>query len=971
MLDRRISIVLLLVASIIFPCVSVWSQSNIPAEPNNWLQQAATLGSGSADLFAVVFFEVPSDAVADDEFIYIGINDAGSDGAVPDQNSGSTDYYLFGGTGALTDASSRQRIFGSLGETQAGRQLGFFTADNTANYNITGSESSHWTYFGGVKLSDGEQLGTKVYFKVVVDAATNGGNYKNAFQLDLSRFSSGVPTQISGVRSFAYSWPIYNAETGDGAPDWTIYPFVSNAMDGEDLGVHGWDFDSTGNTADLYNKSTVLVINGTSLDGGATNFPDDVTEAYHTITTIETNGYWRMELTEGSGSGYQDAAEIFFSLDNGSTAAAFDANDGVVRAYGAESPVSTNPDYVAVTAEDGIAVNNGTDIETVTLQIVDSSGTPLPYSMSITVNVGGSATIDYVNGGAVASAQSQSVTTDSDGLATVGVVGSAIEIVNVTVDIFSSANETAAISFETDPEPRLETAGNTEIDLSTTATLPRVIITETGGSTVITRSGGTETLQLRIPGGLDASFAASALDFAIGGGDISAASYTNAGGSIITIEPSATFSVGDIMTIDGIQVTAGATETAGYLELSYDNGLSWNVVDTAQISTVSALTNSYVWTGAAGSTIFNDNANWSPVGVPGGADSAYIPASPALPVWPDLDNGSVSPTVGQLIIEAGASFDVGNQNLTLNQGLFVDGALTATAGTLSVGDDTAGGGSITAGSGNITFSGDLGIDTYSATSGITYIGGDFAPSTFSHNNGTVEFDGNGGQTVISGGNSFDSVVLNKTAGSISFPDALTISTGLSVGAGVAFDLSFNDSTGAQSTSIAGATTLGNTGSISFGNAGGDVVSFVDGLTAVSGVKSLAGSILSEGGAINLDTTTLSLTNTAVIDTTSNGNPAGANLTFAEITGGYGLTINGGTGGTVSSSGNWGTTADLLSLDLDAAGFSQGGFIEAVGLVDINGIANNPISIGFPITSTGGNIVISGTGAVDINGAVLA
>ena len=951
--DRRILTVLLLVAFVVFPGTFIWSQSNIPAEPNNWLQQAAPAGNGSTDLFTVIFFEIPSDAVADDDFIYIGINDAGTDGVVPDQFSGTTDYYVFGGTGALTDATSRQRVFGSLVETQAGRQLGFFTADSSATYNITGGESSHWTYFNGVRLSDGEQIGSRVYFKVVVDAETNGGSYKNAFQVDLSRFASGVPTQISGVRSFAYSWPIYNAETNDATFDWTIYPFVSNSMDTEDLGLHGWDFDGTGNTADLYDKSGSLVINDTSLDGSATVFPDDATEAYHTIVTLQTNGYWKMELTEGSGSGYEDAAEVFFSVDNGSTGGAFDVNDGLVRAYSAESLISTNPDYVAVMAEDGIAVNDGTDVETVTLQIVDSSGTPLPYSMSITVNVDGSATIDYVNGGLVASAQSQSVLTDADGLATIGVVDNANEVVAVTVDVFASANETAAISFEPDPEPTLETAGNTSIDLTTTVTLPRVTITETGGSTVITRSGGTETLQLRIPGGLDASFAASALDFAAGGGDITAASYTNTGGSTITIEPSATFSIGDIMTIDGIQVTAGATETTGYLELSYDNGSSWNVVDIAPISTVSTLTNSYVWTGAAGSTVFNDNANWSPVGVPGGTDSAYIPASPSLPVWPDLDNGSVSPTVGQLVLETGASFDAGNQNLTLNQGLFVDGTLTVGTGTLSVGDDTVGGGTITAGSGNITFSGDLEVDTYTATSATTYVGGDFGPTTFTNNGGTVEFDGTGDQTVTSGVNTFSSVILNKTNGSLSFSDGLTVLTGMSVGAGVAFDLSFNADSGAQSSSVAGATVLTNTGSTTFGNASGDAITFVGGLTATSGVKSLAGSLLSEGAAIDLNSTALTLTAASTIDTTSGVNPTGATITAAAITGASALTVNAGTLGTVIQTGTWGDAADLASLDLDAAGFTQGATVEASGLIDI--AVSGGIAVNFLISSSAGDV----------------
>ena len=966
--DRRSCIILLVVTLFALVSPLSWGQSNIPAETTNWLQQTTPIGNGSTDLFSVIFFEVPADAVDVDDFIYVGVNDAGSDGVSPDQNTGTTDYYLFGGTGALTDSTSRQRVFASLSQASAGRQLGMFSADDTAAYNIEGGETSNWTYFSGVKLSDGEQIGSKVYFKVVVDALTNGGTYKNAFQLDISRLSGGVPTQIAGVRSFAYSWPIYNAETADATLDWTIYPFVSNSMDTEDLGIHGWDFDGTGNTADLYNKSNTLVINNASFDGGATNYPDDATEDYWTITTAQTNGYWRLELTEGSGSGYRDAAEIFFSLDNGTTAAAFDVNDGVVRAYAKDS-VLTAPDYVAVTTEDGIAVDDGVDVETVTLQIVDSSGTPLPYAMSITVNVDGSATIDYVNGAGVASAQSQLVDTDSDGLATIGVVDNSTEIINVTVNVFSSANETAVISFEADPEPTLVTSGITSMDPSTTVTLPKVTITETGGSTVITKTPGTETLQIRIPAGLDATFVGGALDFVAGGGTITDSSYTNpAGGTILTIEPSATFAAGDTMTIDGIQITAGATASTGYLELSYDNGGSWNVVDVAEIRIVAALTNSYVWTGAAGTTQFNDNANWSPVGIPGGTDSAYIPASPTLPVFPNLTFGAgVSPTVAQLILESGASFIIGDETLTVNEGLFVDGTLTAGTGSLSVGGDTSGSGTITAGSGTVTFSGDLQVDTYTATSGTTYIGGDFSPTTFTHSSGTVEFNGTGAQTVTSGGNNFDTVVLNKVGGSITFNADLTIASGLSVGAGVAFDLSFNADNGGQTSSIAGNTALSNTGNTVLGNAAGDSITFTGGLTATAGTKSLAGSLLSEGGAIDLDTTALTITRNSTVDATSNGNPAGANITIASITGGYDFTINGGTGGTVSSTATWGNATDLVSLNLDAAGFSQGGTVEASGLVDISVSAG--IALNYLVVSSGGDVNITSSGGSITDGSV--
>ncbi len=951
----------LLAAFFLFSSLIVWGQSNIPAESANWLQQASTLGTGSTDLFAVFFFEIPSDAVDPNDLIYIGVNDAGSDGVVPDQNAGSTDFYLFGGDGVLTDSTARQRNFANLTQASSGVYIDSFTADNTAAYNITGGESSHWTYFSGIKLADGETIGSKVYFKVVVDAAANGGNYKNAFQLDISRLNSGIPTQISGVRSFAYSWPIYNAERNGAAVDWTIYPFVSNSMDTEDLGVHGWDFDSNGNTGNLYNKSTASVITGADLDGGATNYPADATEDYVTITTFETNGSWMFELFEGSGSGYEDAAEIFFSLDNGSTASNFDTNDGVVRAYSAALTL-TAPDSVAVNAEDGVGINDSSDLETVTLQILDANGTALPYSMSITVNVDGNATISYVNGVDVADAQSQAVTTDADGLATVGVIDGTAETVTVSVTVFASPNETADIDFVADPLPTLRTSGNTSINLLGTVTLPSITITEEGPST-IDGTGTTERLQVAIPSSLDATFVGGQTFAA---GTIGVDNSSIVGSTILTMDPAASFANGDTIVIDNLQITAGGTESSGYLELSYDNGVTWNVIDTALISTVSVTTNSYIWTGGGFDGDFSNNVNWSPVGIPNTtADSIYIPGG--LGSYPDLDSGGgVSPTVGQVIIEAGATFDVGAETFTIGNDLFIDGAMTVGTGTLSVGDDTSGSGSIDGGTGSVTFTGDLLIDTYTATSGTTSVGGDFAPTTFTHSSGTVQFNGTGAQSVTSGGNAFNTMVLNKTGGSITFNDALTISTGLSVGAGVAFDLSFNADTGGQTSSIAGNTTLSNTGTTTFGSAAGDSITFTGGLTATAGVKSLAGSLLSEAGVIDLDTTALTLTATTAIDATSNGNPAGANITVGSITGGFDLTVNGGTGGTVSSTATWGAATDLASLNLDAAGFTQGSTVEAAGLIDIAVSAG--LSLTNLISSTGGNVNITSSGGSITDGS---
>ncbi|HOV38950.1 MAG TPA: hypothetical protein PLG79_09530, partial [Spirochaetales bacterium] len=156
---------------------------------------------------------------------------------------------------------------------------------------------------------------------------------------------------------------------------------------------------------------------------------------------------------------------------------------------------------------------------------------------------------------------------------------------------------------------------------------------------------------------------------------------------------------------------------------------------------------------------------------------------------------------------------------------------------------------------------------------------------------TLTLNGTGAQSITMGGSSVDTVVLNNNGGSISFGDALTVTNSLSVGVNKAFSLSFNANAGGQTSTIAGSTTLDNTGTVTLGNDAGDNITFSGGLTATAPTTiSLAGTINSSNASISLGATTL--TTSTTIDT---GAGVG-NIEFAStLNGAQNLTLSSGTG----------------------------------------------------------------------------
>ena len=204
--------------------------SRIPADSNNWLSSASTVGAGDRDQINVVFFEIP-DTVS--STLYFAINHPGITGVSPDQNTAAagqdTVFTLIGGAGALSHQESRQIEY-STGSPYQGTQLGQMSYIDT---------TTGWVYFPGVSPSQGEHIGNKYYFKVVVEIL--GGGYKNSYQMDISLINSGNPTQISDANSFCYAW---NIALMNGGADWDIFPFVPTGTVNDYVVVSLYDYDA-------------------------------------------------------------------------------------------------------------------------------------------------------------------------------------------------------------------------------------------------------------------------------------------------------------------------------------------------------------------------------------------------------------------------------------------------------------------------------------------------------------------------------------------------------------------------------------------------------------------------------------------------------------------------------------------------------------------------------------------------------
>lgn len=564
----------------------------VPVGANKYLQNATPASSGDQDRVNVIFFEIP-ESIGSSTILYFAVYDPGCDNTPPDSRGTAgilTYYYLIGGSGALSHPDSRLINYSSdTSRARVGTLLSSFTADDTLPYN------SGWYYFpNGVRVDQGEKIGSKYYFKVVVELQYSGTLNKNAYKVGVSFSNSGNPTGVTGANAFLYCWTV--AFLNNTGTQWDFYPFVPDNATGN-IVFRNFDMDN-GETLTATNITGTTIVNypvtksGDSSLNGLVLYPANPASTFPIGT--ERGGTWLYRVTEnvqGPGDGI-NTADIFSynSPDDGTTVNEY------YRVYSNHIPKPPTPtyDHVDLSYEDGIAVigTNPTDTgETVVLQIVDVNNNPVYYSRKVYVYVTGSARIMSSNNGPTENsinASSTVVTTDSTGMGWIKIKDASPETIQVNLltdgtngsDNFGDGtDDSVQITFVSDPDPTISSSSNITFTLGAGSTaIPLITVTHL---CVTSKLNASNNLYIRIPSTLDCNFDTTVTNPTFGGsasGKVnSTVSYPNS--KTILIDITTNFTTGDILTINGLRMRDFNSESSGRLELSFDGGLTYTVVD--------------------------------------------------------------------------------------------------------------------------------------------------------------------------------------------------------------------------------------------------------------------------------------------------------------------------------------------------------------------------------------------------------
>ena len=817
----------------LFLTAIIFAESRIPTG-NNWLSSASTTGSGDRDQINVIFFEVPDDITST---LYFALHHPGIDTTNVDYGAAlpypmdqvntapagvgqGTQFTLVGGAGAISHAESRLINY-TTEDPYRGTQLGQMV--------FWQSGDTDWVYFPGVDPTQGEHIGNKYYFKVVVEVL--GANYKNSYQMDVSLINSGDPSQITEINAFSYSWNIALLK-GSPAP-FKIYPFIPEGTTGQRVVVSAYDYDQadTNPTDDI--SITVRNYDDVSVLGSYSPAYVTVDNWEYTITGSDESKTINVESYSGSAINHVNTSEFYSWLSPGAVANdVLPTTEEILRSYSSHVIAGT-ADHLAVSVEDGIAISGGTDTETITMQVVDSSGNPQPYPKRVFIDLSSSsAVIKAINGTAATTfldsdnlftgtAQKGYLDTDSLGMVTFAISNIATESVSFTIEtdgelsgtgddttewIAPGTHDSVSIDFQANPEPTMSSASNTSFTEGNVLTvgLPDITITEVGPTSITTA----QDVYIRIPvesqSDVDFVDIASTTPTITGtvGGTVDTVNSTT---EYLIITPSGNLSNGDTIIIQGLEIETGASKTSFNLEMSYDGGSTYSVIDDKIIKILDSNA-TWIWRGDT-STSWNNQANWdsgdgSPGddGVPGVAGNAGVNV-----IIPDVTNDpilDVTAAVNELSITGNLTL---NQQLTVSSDLTVSGSITGGANNFRLaGNADFTGGIYTKGAGIIVFNGgvsqtltpngnDLGhiqintgstdvsvvgvadfddVNIAAATANLTLggnttVGGDWTNvGSFISNGYTVTFDGTGSQTIDTGGTAatqdFDNLIFNGT-----------------------------------------------------------------------------------------------------------------------------------------------------------------------------------------------------------------
>ena len=452
---------------------TVSAQTRIPAADDDYLAAVNSRVIGDRDRYVVVFFEFPATLTGP---LYFAIQDPETGSAsttskpIDESNTAGrpavTSFSLYGGPGAFSDPATRQVYFPSGTDPNTGTRLTQYRYRDRLTAvdgpNLTTFDDG-WVFFPPVDVRQGELVGTRRYFKIVVevdafDTSTGTNDTKNGFRLDVSTVGSGTPTGVASGRSFAYSWTVNFLNRTTPAKRWNFYPFVPEGA--TRLTLSSFDMDSgedtTGPNAFAYDDTAAA---NNPLNQGAITGPDNMVgnnttlaaSATITVGTGQDNQTWRLEITEDAAGGRVNTTEIYAATNAGAEPA---------RIYAAPyRPAS--PDHVVTTTSSCAVIGDGSRAARVVFQLVDAAGRPVTYRRDIYVTVTGSARIRTASSTTTRlPATAALVETDGDGIAWVEVVNRTAETVTVRAQTDGGsgssslrnpgANTTASITFVSD-----------------------------------------------------------------------------------------------------------------------------------------------------------------------------------------------------------------------------------------------------------------------------------------------------------------------------------------------------------------------------------------------------------------------------------------------------------------------------------------------------------------------------------------
>ena len=396
--------------------------------------------------------------------------------------------------------------------------------------------------------------------------------------------------------------------------------------------------------------------------------------------------------------------------------------------------------------------------------------------------------------------------------------------------------------------------------------------------------------------------------------------------ALVTVGAGAVFNLGNNVTVTNTLTNNGSIVITDYelRFLTYTEGAASAVsIEDGTITSTKAA-------GPAQTVSRVTFTNGSTATINGGTGGITI-ASPVYNTTGIITTGAVSlssGTIGSLNVQSGTA---SANALTVNTTADVGGALSL-----------SGANTVT---GNLTVTGSL-----MSTSGVLSLGGNLSlpvtASSFDANSGTIRFTGTGDQTVNPGlngagvPNTFNTIDIAKTGGSISFTTnpltAVTLSQGSVNAVGITFE---------ENLTVTNAVAFNTSGIVTLGDNAADIFIFNDGMShtiaAHTRNTTLYGTLQTSDDLLTLDNLTL-----------------GSN---SDIESGTALTsIN----GTTTGSGN------DLTVTASAADFV--GNVSAIGILTVNGNADFTGTIDTVTTiDINGDAVfgntITGTGSISVSG----